>query len=88
MDEMTCPQCEGTMRAHRLIDAEVARCTSCHGIFLARADLGALSEAETEWHRGTGPHTEPLPRITADMAPPPPAQRPRASSFIETLFDG
>ena len=47
MDEMTCPQCEGTMRAHRLIDAEVARCTACHGIFLARADLGALSEGET-----------------------------------------
>jgi Zn-finger nucleic acid-binding protein len=86
MDEMTCPQCGGTMRAHRLIDVEVSRCTSCHGIFLARADLGALSEAEAEWHRATGPHTEPLPRITADMAPPPPAPRPRASSFIETLF--
>ncbi len=86
MDEMTCPQCQGTMRAHQLIDVEVARCTSCHGIFLSRTDLGALSESETEWHRGTGPHTEPLPRITADMAPPPPANRPRAASFIETLF--
>ena len=83
---MTCPQCQGTMRAHRLIDVEVARCTSCQGVFLSRADLGALSEGENEWHRGAGPHTEPLPRITADMAPPPLAQRPRASSFIETLF--
>jgi Zn-finger nucleic acid-binding protein len=67
-------------------DAEVARCTSCNGIFLDRADLGNLADAETDWHAGVGGyHTEPLPRITEDMTAPPPAkQRPR--SFIETLF--
>ena len=85
MDEMTCPKCSGTMRAHQLVDVEVARCTNCSGIFLERAAVGALSESENEWHRGAGPHTEPLPRITADMSAPPPAP-PRASSYIETLF--
>lgn len=66
--------------------ASVSRCTSCSGIFLERADLGNLVEAENDWHRNAGMHhTEPLPRITADMTAPPPS-RPRAQSYIETLF--
>ena len=86
MKEMTCPKCSGTMRTHQHGEVEVYRCTSCAGIFLERADLGSLSEAENEWHRGTGPHTEPLPRITPDMTAPPPPSRPKARSFVETLF--
>jgi Zn-finger nucleic acid-binding protein len=86
MDEMTCPKCTGTMRTHRLREVTVARCSSCSGIFLDRADLGALSDAENDWHAGSGPHTEPLPRITADMTAPPPPAPPRANSFVETLF--
>lgn len=67
-------------------DASLDRCTSCSGVFLDRADLGRLVEAENDWHRNAGAHhTEPLPRITADMTAPPPS-RPRARSFIETLF--
>jgi hypothetical protein len=54
-------------------------------VFLERADLGNLVEAEIDWHRNTGPKTEPLPRITADMTFPPPS-RPSARSYIETLF--
>ena len=65
---------------------DVARCSSCEGIFLERAALGNLIEAEIDWHAGAGVHhTEPLPRITADMVAPPPS-RPRARAFIETLF--
>ena len=82
---MTCPKCRGVMRTHRMRDLEVVRCTSCRGVFLDRADLGLLSEAENDWHRGSHPHTEPLPRITADMTSPPPAPK-RARSFLETLF--
>ncbi len=74
------------MAARRLRDVQVARCESCSGVFLDRADLALLSELENDWHRGAGHHTEPLPRITADMVAPPPAVRPRANSFIETLF--
>jgi uncharacterized protein len=87
MDEMTCPKCQGTMAVRQVVHAEVARCSSCSGIFLDRADLGALGEAENDWHLASGPRTEPLPRITADMTAPPKA-RPTARSFLETLFAG
>jgi Zn-finger nucleic acid-binding protein len=86
MDEMTCPKCQGTMGSRQIGDAVVAKCASCSGIFLERADVGALSEAENDWHLSSGPRTEPLPRITADMVAPPPS-RPRARSFVESLFD-
>ncbi len=85
MDEMRCPKCGGSMETHQVGEVEVTRCTACSGIFLERSELGLLSEAENDWHRGSSPHTEPLPRITADMIAPPPG-RPRARSFLETLF--
>ena len=62
----------------------VSACPEGHGVFLERADLGAFVEAENDWHRHAGQHTAPLPRITADM-PPPPA-RPAARAWVETLF--
>ena len=86
MDEMSCPKCGSTMVTRQLRDVQVARCSACSGVFLDRADLALLSELENDWHRGAGPHTEPLPRITADMVAPPPSTRSRANSFVETLF--
>jgi len=74
------------MRGRQLREVQIARCEGCGGIFLDRADLTLLTELENDWHRGSGPHTEPLPRITADMVAPPPPTRPRANSFVETLF--
>jgi Zn-finger nucleic acid-binding protein len=86
MDEMTCPKCGSQMETRTFGSAEIARCPSCNGIFLERADLGNLIEAENDWHRNAGiHHTEPLPRITAEMTAPPPS-KPRARAFIETLF--
>jgi uncharacterized protein len=85
MDEMTCPKCQSTMATRTLGDVTVARCASCAGIFLDRADLGALIEAENDWHRHTSQKTEPIPRITADMKAPPPS-RPSTRSYVETLF--
>jgi hypothetical protein len=73
------------MDQRTLGDVTVARCSSCGGVFLERADLGSLIEAENDWHVSSGPHTEPLPRITADMTAPPPS-RPRSRAYIETLF--
>ena len=74
------------METRTVSGVEVARCGSCSGIFLQRADLGSLVEAENDWHRNVGVyHTEPLPRITEKMTAPPPS-RPRVRSFIETLF--
>ena len=67
----------------------MSRCTSarrCSGIFLDRADLGALVEAENDWHRRTAARPPSrLPRITADMTAPPPATV-TARSYLETLF--
>lgn len=82
---MTCPKCGSPMTTRSLGDVPVSQCSSCNGIFLERADLGSLVEAENDWHRNSGPRTEPVPRITADMAAPPPS-RPRTRSYIETLF--
>jgi uncharacterized protein len=86
MDEMTCPKCSGTMRTRQQGELRVTRCDGCSGVFLDRVDLGSLTEAENDWHRGTTTwHTEPLPRITPGMNAPP-RSKPRARSFIETLF--
>jgi uncharacterized protein len=85
MDEMTCPKCQSPMAPRTIGDVTIEQCSSCTGIFLERADLGGLVEGENDWHRDSGPKTQPLPRITADMAVPPPS-RPGARSYIETLF--
>lgn len=75
------------MGTHRHGEVEVLRCHECGGIFLERADVGALSEAENDWHRGSvGHETTAIPRITADMTQAPPPTRPRARSYLETLF--
>jgi uncharacterized protein len=85
MDEMTCPKCQSPMASRTIGDVTIDQCSSCTGIFLERACLGGLVEGENDWHRDSGPKTQPLPRITADMTVPPPS-RPTARSYIETLF--
>ena len=67
-------------------EGEFSQCPDGHGVFLARADLGALVESESDWHRHVGQHTSPMPRITADMTAPPAAKAP-ARACVETLFD-
>jgi Zn-finger nucleic acid-binding protein len=83
---MTCPQCQGTMTERTFGHVTAHRCADCGGVFLARADLGALVEAETDWHAHQSANTAQLPRITADMAAPVTPQRTRA--YVETLFNG
>jgi Zn-finger nucleic acid-binding protein len=86
-DDWTCPQCQSSMAVRYLGDVTVHQCSSCQGVFLERADLGNLVEAENDWHRDSGPLTQPLPRISPDMVAPPPAPRAAARGYIETLFD-
>ena len=87
MDELTCPQCQGTMAVRTFGHVSVRRCGECSGVFLSRADLGALIEAETDWHAFQSPNTATLPRITSDMSTPPVAPE-RSRAFVETLFKG
>jgi Zn-finger nucleic acid-binding protein len=84
MDEMTCPKCSGTMveRSHGRV--RVRQCESCRGVFLDRADLGSLIEAENDWHANRSADTAQLPRITADMKAPP--ATPKARSYVDGLF--
>jgi uncharacterized protein len=87
MDPMTCPQCGSEMKAREHGEVTVAKCGSCEGIFLRRIDLGNLIEQENDWHVSSGPSTQPLPRITPGMTPPPvyaPARQAR--SYIDELF--
>ena len=63
----------------------VRRCEGCNAVFLESGALGALIEAENDWHAHQSANTAALPRITADMASPPAAQ-PRSRAFVETLF--
>jgi len=74
------------MLSSSLGEGQVSSCPDGHGVFLARADLGALIESESDWHRHAGQHTAPMPRITADMVAPPAARVP-ARAWVETLFE-
>jgi hypothetical protein len=67
-------------------EATIAQCPDGHGVFLSRADLGLLIEAENDWHRNAGQHTAPLPRITPDMSPPPSVGKV-SRAWVETLFN-
>lgn len=85
-EELNCPKCGAAMLEREFERLSVNQCPDGHGIFLARADLADLIEAENNWHREGGSfQTAPLPKITPDMSAPPPAT-PRASAWIATLF--
>lgn len=84
---MSCPQCQSEMTSHRRGGVSVAQCTSCGGLFLRRTDLGLLIEEENEWHVSSGPSTQPIPRITPGMAPPPEdTSHTQSRSYIDVLF--
>jgi len=90
METLTCPRCGAEMETRAfsssLGEGAVGSCPDNHGVFLARADLGALIEAESDWHRHAGQHTAPMPRITPDMTAPP-VTKPPARAWVETLFE-
>ncbi len=84
MDQPNCPQCGNPMAEREHGRVHVRQCESCQGVFLQRSDLGSLVEAENDWHANRSADTSRMPRITADMAPPPPPARAR--SYLDSLF--
>jgi Zn-finger nucleic acid-binding protein len=86
MEEMSCPKCRSAMTLRSVGTVEVHQCPSCNGIFLERAELANLTEAENDWYRDSGPSTQPIPRITADMTAPPASTAPAVRSYVELLF--
>jgi Zn-finger nucleic acid-binding protein len=87
VDELTCPRCQGTMTPRALGHVPVHRCEGCRALLLESSALGALVEAENDWHAHQSANTAALPRITADMGEPP-AAHPRSRAYVETLFTG
>ena len=85
MDALTCPRCDSEMVTRPLGIGQVSRCPEGHGVFLERAELGNLIEAEGDWYNNASTHTAPLPRITPDMTAPPAGKAP-ARAWVETLF--
>ena len=53
-------------------------------MFLERAELGSLIEAETDWHR-TGAAHRPAPADHPRHDRPAPSRKP-ARAWVETLF--
>jgi Zn-finger nucleic acid-binding protein len=75
------------MQQHDRGGISVAQCPSCEGLFLRGADRGLLIEQENDWHVSSGPTTQPVPRITADMAVPQLAMPAReARAYLDELF--
>ena len=72
MDEMTCPKCAGTMAERSHGRVRVRQCESCQGVFLDRADLGSLVEAENDWYANRSTDTaqllkEPQPPLSKGL---------------------
>jgi Zn-finger nucleic acid-binding protein len=86
VEELTCPKCDGTLVPRTLGLVSVRRCDGCDSVLLESSALGALVEAENDWHAHQSANTAALPRITPDT--PPPSSQARSRAFVETLFKG
>jgi uncharacterized protein len=84
VEELTCPKCQGTMVPRDLGHVSLRRCDGCGSLFLESSALGALVEAENDWHAHQSANTAALPRITTEMAPP--SAEPRSRAYVESLF--
>ena len=54
MDALACPLCGTEMVDRALGLTHVDECPEGHGVFLRRAALAELIEAEYDWHRDPG----------------------------------
>ena len=94
---MTCPKCQGEMRAYERNGIQVDQCTECRGLFLDRGELEHLAQAESSFY-GAG-----QPAAAPPSAPAPQqhgghfghdtfhykghSHKKRKKHFLEELFD-
>lgn len=87
VDSVPCPLCGAQMTTRQRLGLSLLQCQGCQSLLLQRQDLGLLIEQENDWHVHSGPSTQPLPRITADMVAPASKVPARdARSFVDALF--
>jgi uncharacterized protein len=99
---LTCPKCQGEMRAYERNGVTVDQCAECRGLFLDRGELEKLIDAESAW---SGAGAQPAPQAAPPPPPPPYYQQPhhqqqpygysyggkpyykKRKSFLSELFD-
>src|SRR3954462_6360651 len=78
MEELTCPKCQGRMRAYERNRVVVDQCVQCRGIFLDRGELEALLDAEAGYYEETAPATviAPVEEVAGGRPPRAPVAAP------------
>ena len=62
---LSCPKCNGTMRAYERSGVIVDQCDDCRGIFLDRGELERLVDAESAFYQRTDGRTPASARVPA-----------------------
>jgi len=85
---MTCPKCQGEMRAYERNGIHVDQCTECRGLFLDRGELEHLVQAEGSFYGGgqSAPRA-PEPQGHGSYDHGGKTYRKRKKNFLEELFD-
>ena len=75
---LTCPKCQGQMRAYERNGVTVDQCTECRGLFLDRGELEQLTDAERSYHAAA-----PQQQYSYHGKP----YHKKRKSFLSELFD-
>ena len=84
---LTCPKCQGEMRAYERNGVTVDQCAECRGLFLDRGELEKLVDAESAW---SGSAPAPAPQAAPPQQPYSYGGKPyykKRKSFLSELFD-
>ena len=92
---MTCPKCQGEMRAYERNGIQVDQCTECRGLFLDRGELEHLAQAESSFYGAGQPAAAPAPRAPEQHGHfghdtfhyKGHSHKKRKKHFLEELFD-
>lgn len=95
---LTCPKCQGEMRAYERNGVTVDQCADCRGLFLDRGELEKLVDAEGAWSAASAQQA-PAPQAPSVHQQPQQYGHPqqysyggrpytkKKKSFLSELFD-